>query len=199
MKTDVPLKRLTRLCPADLLPLLGETDAEVLSVETLELPASKSSLDNVLRLQRADQPPYLHLVEWQGWHDPVLLWRTLGYLGWLGQHRPERPILVTVIYLKPDDDSGTDIVQRLADSDGSWHVTLHTVRLWEHDAAAALGSGVPGLLALCPLMQGATATMVEQAAQQIIAKVVPPSQGELLAALGIFAEPTCPRIALFAS
>ncbi|NTV65155.1 MAG: hypothetical protein HGA65_16725 [Oscillochloris sp.] len=189
MKTDVPLKRLTRLCPADLLPLLGEADAEVLDVETLELPASKSSLDSVLRLQRLGQPPYLHLVEWQGWADPVLLWRTLGYLGWLGQHRAERPILVTVIYLKPEDDSGTALVQHLDAAAGSWQVTLHTVRLWEHDAAAAVASAAPGLLALSPLMHGATAALIEQAAQQLIARVAPPSQGELLAALGIFAEP----------
>lgn len=93
MKTDVPLKQLTRLCPADLLPLLGAPTAEVLGVEALELPMGKTSLDSVLRLRTPDGHEYLHLIEWQGYSDALILWRTLGYLAWLGQHRGERPIL----------------------------------------------------------------------------------------------------------
>lgn len=189
MKTDVPLKRLTHLCATDLLPLLGEEQATVIDVETLELPTSKRSLDSLLRLQRPDHPPYVHLVEWQGWYDPVLLWRVLGYLGWLGQFRTERPILATIIYLKPEDDSGTTVLQHVGNAAGGWHLTVHTVRLWEYDAAMALASGAPGLLALSPLMHGATASLVEGAAQQLMRTVAQPMQGELLATLGIFAEP----------
>lgn len=83
MKTDIPLKRVTRLQPADLLSLLHTTDAEVLGVETLELPSSRTSLDTVLRLRQADGTEYLHLIEWPGSPDPVVLWRTLVILpGW---------------------------------------------------------------------------------------------------------------------
>lgn len=188
MKTDVPLKRLTRLRPMDLLPLLGASAAEVIGVETLELPAAKSSLDTVLRLRDPEGQEYLHLVEWQGYTDRFLLWRTLGYLAWLGQNQEERPILATIIYLTPADDVGTTLTQApmLA---GGWTITLTCVRLWEQDAAAAVASRAPGLLALAPLMGGATGELVEQAAQTLIRETAQPEQGELLAALGIFAEP----------
>lgn len=188
MQTDLPLKRLTRLCPADVLTLIGSPPVAVLGVETLELPASRRSLDTLLRLRDEAGQPYLHLIEWQNWRDPLFLWRVLDYLAWLGQNRTERPILVTVIYLTPEADTGATL-HALRDGPGSWTVTFGCVRLWEQDAGAALSSGKPGLLALAPLMGGATATTVEQAAQQILAEVAPPAQGELLAALGVFAEP----------
>lgn len=188
MKTDLPLKRVTHLCATDLLPLLREEHASILAVESLELPASKGSLDTVLHLRGVDGQPYLHLVEWQGWRDPLILWRILSYLAWLGQHRPERPILATIIYLKPDDDGGDLLTQRLRDGRG-WEVQMSCVRLWEQDAAATVASGIPGLLTLAPLMRGANERLVEQAAQTMLQQVPQPLQGELLAALGIFAEP----------
>ncbi len=188
MRTDIPLKRLTRLRPADILALIGDPLAQVLGVEALELPASQARLDTVLRLQRSDSPAYLHLIEWQGYPDSRILWRTLGYLAWLGQNRKERPILATIIYLSPADDAGS-MLEQAAGTPSDWRVTLQTVRLWEQDALAAVGSGAPGLLALSPLMRGATAELVEQAVQQLISAVDQPAQGELLAALGIFAEP----------
>ncbi|NJO82165.1 MAG: hypothetical protein HC828_04730 [Blastochloris sp.] len=191
MKTDIPLKRLTRLVPTDLLPLLGEVGTTVLGVESLELPASARSLDTLLRLQRPGGTPYLHLIAWQGWRDPVLLWRTLSYLGWLGEHRRERPILATVIYLKPGDDVGDRLEQQVAGVTG-WNIQLPCVRLWEQDAVAAVASGAPGLLALAPLMRGATGDLVETAAQTLLRTTEPPLQGEVLAALGIFAEPIFP-------
>jgi hypothetical protein len=63
------------------------------------------------------------------------------------------------------------------------------VRLWQHDAHAALATGSPTLVALTPLMQGASEALVEQAARTIIDAVAQPVQGELLAALGVFVEP----------
>jgi len=157
-------------------------------VETLELPAAKTSLDTVLRLRDSAGDESLHLIEWQGYTDRLILWRTLGYLAWLGQNRSERPIKATVIYLSPEDDVGETLVQA-PHVPGGWSVTLSCIRLWQQDAQAALESGAPGLMALTPLMRGATAVMVEQAAQGLIQQTAPPSQGELLAALGIFAEP----------
>jgi hypothetical protein len=188
MKTDLPLKRITRLCPQDVLMLAGITDLDVLGVETLELPASKTSLDTVIRLRSSDGSEYLHLIEWQGYADPFLLWRTMGYLAWLGQNRAERPILVTLIYLTPSDEVDAWIDQA-SSAIGGWRVAFSRVRLWEHNADSALARGQPGLMALAPLMRGATAAMVEQAVQFLLTQVEPPIQGELLAALGIFAEP----------
>ena len=77
----------------------------MVSVETPELPASTTSLDIGLRLQRGQGLPYLHVIEWQDWHDLLFLWRSMGYVMWLGQDRFERPLLVTMIYLRPEDDS----------------------------------------------------------------------------------------------
>jgi predicted transposase YdaD len=188
MHTDIPLKRLTHLRPSDLLPLLGAPAATVLGVEALELPASQARLDSVLRLQSPTGQTYLHLIEWQGYPDPQILWRSLGYLAWLGQHRRERPILATIIYLAPTDDMGDQLDQTIGTA-GDWSLTLNCIRLWEQDAGAAVASGAPGLLALSPLLGGATTALVEQAAQRLIATVAPPTQGELLAALGVFAQP----------
>jgi hypothetical protein len=188
MQTDIPLKRLTRIVPEDVLFLLGIPDADVLGVQTLELPSSKTSLDTVIRVRQLDGHDYLHLIEWQGWHDPTFLWRVLGYLSWLGQNHTERPILATLVYLKPADDVGDTLIQQLAGMAG-WQVHIPCVRLWQQDAVAAVASGRPGLMALAPLMQGASPALVEQVAQQLISSVAAPIQAELLAALGIFAEP----------
>ncbi|MCU0495290.1 MAG: hypothetical protein MUD01_27190 [Chloroflexaceae bacterium] len=187
MKTDVPLKRLTRLRPQDIVAFLGLEDVDVVGVETLELPTTAHSLDTVLRLRHRDGQEYLLLIEWQGWRDPIFLWRVLDYLAWLGQNRPERPILVLIIYLTPESDVGDTLVQELTGHSG-WTVRFPCLRLWQQDAATALASGKPGLLALLPLMHGVTEAMVEQAARQLIITVDSPIQEELLSALGVFAE-----------
>jgi len=187
VKTDLPLKRLTQLRPADLLHLLGSPEAEVVAVETLELPASTTSLDTVLRLRLPDGPEYLHLIEWQGYHDPQFLWRTLGYLSWLGQNRRERPILVTIIYLHPGDDIGDTLVQEVPGVQ-KWLIGLPCIRLWQHNAGEALARRIPGLAALSPLMDYATPERVEEAAEIILQGTSPLEQDELITVLGIFAE-----------
>ncbi len=191
MQTDLPLKRLTQLRPSDLLPLLGTPDAEVLTVESLELPASKTSLDTLLHLRQPDGTEYLHLIEWQGYRDPNFLWRTLGYLAWLGQNRRERPILATVVYLHPGDDVGDTVEQGTLGQSG-WTVSLSCVRLWAIDAATALTSDTPGLAALSPLMAGATLESVERAVEIVLRQAAPSAQDELLTILGIFADDIVP-------
>ncbi|MCU0490422.1 MAG: hypothetical protein MUD01_02345 [Chloroflexaceae bacterium] len=188
MKTDLPLKRITQLRPQDILAMLGLPDAEVIAVEMLEMPTSKTSLDTLLRVRLPDGTEYLHLIEWQGWHDEQFLWRVLGYVAWLGQNRSERPIVVTIIYLSPEADVGETLTQHVPGQAG-WSVTFSCVKLWQLDAAAALTSGLPAVVTLAPLMQGATEATVEEAAQRLLADVVQPTQAELLTALGVFAEP----------
>ncbi|HXT37661.1 MAG TPA: hypothetical protein VN837_18955 [Chloroflexota bacterium] len=80
MRTDIPLKTPTNLRSHDLLPLFGVSDATVLAVDTLELPSRSASLDTVLRLRDDNGLEYLHLVEWQGYPDPLFLWRAMGYI-----------------------------------------------------------------------------------------------------------------------
>jgi hypothetical protein len=188
MKTDIPLKRLTMLRAADLLPLLGTPDAQVLAVESLELPASATRLDNVLRLWSPRGQEYLHVVEWQGYNDPAVLWRFTGYLAWLGQRHPGTPITGSLIYLTPADDVGDHLRQEV---DGKtlldWHVPC--IRLWEQDTATALQSGSLGLTVLSPLMRNATASQVEQAITTIIHEAPIQQRADLLSILGVFAEP----------
>ena len=78
MQTDVPLKLLLERCAADLLPLLG-IEGEVVRVETLELPATAARLDSAIWLRSPGGIVYIHILEWQGYRDPTLLWRVIGY------------------------------------------------------------------------------------------------------------------------
>lgn len=69
---------------------------------------------------------------------------------------------------------------------------FHTVRLWEHTAQEALASGRPGLLALLPLLAGATAALALQSAQHILRTVDPSDQANLLLVLGSLADRLLP-------
>jgi hypothetical protein len=146
-------------------------------------------LDTVLRLRLPDNRTSLHLVEWQGWRDRDFLWRVLEYLGWMGQHRRERPINATPVYLWPEADVG-DSVQRVGDDGANWSASFRCVRLWQENAQAAVQSGRPGLAALIPLMQGATTQLVEEALQVVAnAPMERQAQTDLMSVLGILAEP----------
>jgi hypothetical protein len=185
METDIPLRVLTEISAADLLPLLGVQDAEVLAVESLEMPALATRLDNVLRLRDHTGNVSLHLVEWQGYRDTNFLWRVIGYLGWLGVHRTERPIDATPIYLWPEADAG-DAVQR---GSVSWSSAFRCIRLWQEDAVAAVRSGRPGLAVLSALMRGATTALMEEAAQLVAnAGLEYQEQADLLSVLGVLGE-----------
>jgi len=189
LETDIPLKTLTNLRSHDLLPLLGIEAATVLAVETIELPMMATSLDTVFRLRDAAGQEYLHLVEWQGYRDIRFLWRVLGYLGWLGIHRSERPIDVTLVYLRPGDDTGAYLSQSVAGRE-AWGVGFRVVRLWEQDAHVALTRENVGLAVLSPLMAGADAPLVEQAATLILKQAASPRErADLLTILGIFSAP----------
>jgi hypothetical protein len=189
MKTDIPLRVLTAISAADLLPLLGIQEAEVLGVDSLEMPSMTVRLDTVLRLRLPNDRTSLHLVEWQGWRDPNFLWRVIEYLGWLGQHRHERPINATPVYLWPEADVG-DSVQHVGDNGANWSASFRCVRLWQEDAQAAVQSGRPGLAALSPLMRGATTLLVEEALQVVAnAAMERQAQTDLMSILGLLAEP----------
>jgi len=187
-QTDIPLKRLTALRAADLLPLLGAPNASLVAVETLELPASGRRLDSALRLRSPSGQEYLHVIEWQGYHDSAVLWRLTGYLAWLGQREPELGVIGTVIYLTPADDVG-DEVARPINGVASLGWRLPCVRMWELEAEAALASGALGLAVLSPLMRGASEELVRQAAAVVLAQAPLPQQADLLSILGVFAEP----------
>lgn len=195
METDIPLKRLTQLRAADLLPLLGTPEATVVRVETLELPASAQRLDTILHLRDPQNREYWHLVEYQGYRDADLLWRTMGYLAWLGQNKRERPILATVIYLTPGDDVGAVLEQTQTGHLG-WTFTIPVIRLWDLDAPAAVASDNLALTVLSPLLGHANASLVEQAIVKVRNQAPPEQQGELLTILAALAEPLIARVRL---
>ena len=188
METDIPLKILASARAADLLPLLGAAGSTLVGVESLELSAGVRRIDTLLRLVSPGGQRYRHLVEWQGYRDPLLLWRGLEYLARLGpvQLEEEGPLLLTLVYVDPKADVGDTLTQTL---DGR-EVTAYRfdcVRLWQQDASLAVASGLPGLAALSPLMGGADAALMERAAKVVLEGMAPgQAQGDLLNALGIF-------------
>jgi hypothetical protein len=96
-----------------------------------------------------------------------------------------------VVYVTPAAESGDALVQTV---DGAilqaW--PLRVIRLWEEDALAALASGSIGLAVLSPLMRNASVAVIEQAIVQIGERATPEQQADLLAILGVFAEPYVP-------
>lgn len=188
MKTDIPLKRLTALRGDDLLPLLGLPASALVRVESRELPAIATRLDTVMRVRSLQGQEYLHLVEWQGYYDAVVLWRLAGYMAWLGQQEPGMPVVGTVVYLAPHCDVGDTLTQTI---DGqvvqAW--PMRRVQLWQQDAQAALASASLGQVVLSPLMQHADAHLVETAVQLVLQQAPLSQQGDLLSILGVFAEP----------
>ncbi|NJN68145.1 MAG: hypothetical protein HC884_16240 [Chloroflexaceae bacterium] len=183
MKTDIPLKRLTALRGADLLPLLGLPAAALLQVESRELPASATRLDTVLRVRSPQGQNYLHILEWQGYPDRTVLWRLASYRAWFGQQEPGTAVVGTVVYLRPEADAGDTIAPTI---DGQvvqpWGVGR--IALWEQDAQAALASGSLGLVVLSPLMRDADVALVETAASLVLTQAPPTQQGDLLSILG---------------
>jgi hypothetical protein len=188
MQTDIPLKRLMALRGADLLPLLGLPAATLVRVESRELPASATRLDTVLRIRSPQGQEYLHIVEWQGYRDPTVLWRLAGYMAWFGQQEPATVVVGTVVYLAPEHDVGDTLNQQV---DGqvvqTW--SFGRIRLWEQDAAAALASANLGLVVLSPLMHNASAPLVQQAIEVVLQQAPQSEQGDLLSILGTFAVP----------
>lgn len=188
MKTDVPLKRLTTLRPHDLLPLLGVPALSVEEVTVRELPFHQKRLDTLLRVRSPHGQEYLHLLEWQAYFDPAVLWRILTYLGLLGLTEPSITLVATVIYLKPSDDAG-DTLTMAVDGVVQHQFQVRCIRLWEQDAHAAAASGNLALMVLSPLMRGADAALVEQTTRTLMQQVPPSQAADLLSILGIFAAP----------
>jgi hypothetical protein len=188
MQTDIPLKRLTALRATDLIPLLGLPVADVQAVAIPELPMQKKYLDILLRVRSPQGQEYLHLLEWQGYYDATALWRLASYMSLVGQDEPHMTIIGTMVYLKPADDAG-DTLTMAVDGQIQHQWPFRCVRLWEQDAAAAVATGNLALTTLSPLMHGADATLVEQAARTLLTAAPPPQQADLLAILGVFAAP----------
>ncbi len=191
MKTDIPLKRVTMLCGSDIASLIDDPTSELIAVETLELPASATRLDNVLYMRSAQGQEYIHVIEWLAYDDETGLWRFVGYLAWVGQKNPGKVVIGTLIYLTPNSDLGDALIQEI-DGKVVHSCPIHCVRVWLLDAHKAIGSKKVGLAVISPLMHNATKETVEEAITLIQQETTMPQQAELLSTLGIFAERLMP-------
>jgi hypothetical protein len=82
MKTDIPLRTLTKDRPSDLRGLLGTPDATVVDVLSAELPMVSTAVDNLVRMRSPAGTLYLHLVEWQGYRDTSYGGCSRTWAGW---------------------------------------------------------------------------------------------------------------------
>ncbi len=188
MKTDLFLKRLAVLRGHDLLDMLDLPIAQILDVSVRTLPTQTKALDMVFRLISPQGQEYLVIIEWQGYPDDAILWRVVTYIGLVGQEEPDLPIIGVIVYLKASDDRG-DALTMVVDDVVQQHWPLRCIRLWELDAHAAVMRGNLALAILSPLMRGADAELVTQAAQRVLAEAPAPQRGDLLNILGTFATP----------
>jgi predicted transposase YdaD len=186
MKTDIPCKVLARLRPADLLALIGDPDAEVLSTESIELQDIKRPVDFVYKLQWGHEVYYRH-VEFQAERDPQMNERCFIYnTRMIAQYKA--PVITTIIYLfrRRQPEEPVFRVELRGQEINRWQ--FDCIRLWEIEAQAALDRELPGLAVLVPLMKGSTLKRVEHAARQIEAAAPAAQQMDLLAILHAFAE-----------
>jgi predicted transposase YdaD len=186
MKTDAHCKLLARLCPDDMLVLIGDPGAQVLSADIVELRDIQRTVDFAYQLQRGDQV-YFHHVEFQGEPDPTLIPRCFIYNTQMTVQYSV-PVLTTIVYLFSEAEQEEPVFRvQLGDREiNRW--AFQCVRLWELDANAVLAQGLPGLASLVPLMNAVQWEHVEQAVRQIETTAPPEQQTDLLAILRAFGE-----------
>lgn len=182
MDFDALLKVLFRTYAKDLLGLTGDQGAEVLGVGSVELHALKRVADQLLELKRLKLRYYRHL-EMQRRPDPQMPKRLLEYNVLLNLQL-DAPVLSTAIYLFPPRPRYEPMYRVLLGDDEVNRWRFEAVHLWEIDVRIALDSGLPGLLALAPLLRGGGTLDVIEAAARGIQKTLPgerlPEAGAIL-------------------
>jgi hypothetical protein len=173
---DQPLKTLFRLRPRDLLGLTGDRGARVVSARVIELPATRRSVDTVLRLQRGREV-YLRHVEFEMRYRPGLELRLFEYAArLLVQFR--LPVLTTVFFLRPPAPA------ELAHKETIGKRLVHerrfdVVRLWEQNPDELLAMG-PGPAALVGQAIQSGVEDVGRAVRLIRDSTQPPDRNDLL-------------------
>ena len=186
MKTDIHCKVLAQRRPEDLLVLIGDRGAQLLSTDVIELPAIKRTVDFVFKLQRGDQVYFRH-IEFQAELDTELNRRCFVYDALL-LDQYQVPVLTTIIYLFRHRELPEPVfrVELAGREINRWQ--FDCIRLWELEAQAALDQGLPGLAALVPLMNAVQWEHIEQAVHQIETKAPAEHQSDLLAILHAFGQ-----------
>ena len=176
MDTDVTLKVLFQKYASDLLGLTGDEGAAALSADAVELQAVKRAVDCVVKLRRGTEVYYRH-IEFQARPAADMAERCFRYNSQL-LLQLGAPVLTTVVYLFPPGPRESELVYRVVVGGkeiNAWRFGVG--RLWEVEAAEALASGAPGLLALVPMMSGGDRLEVIERAARSIERALPEERG----------------------
>jgi hypothetical protein len=184
MDADRALKKLFKLRAADLLPVIGDGRAQVLSRLVPELNAVTRRPDFVLKLKRGSEV-YLRHLEFEVKYRKGLALRVFEYAAALAAEHG-LPVASTVIFLTGPAPSSLVHEERV----GRRVVCrrrISVVRLWRMDPAAAMRLGLGGA-ALVGLMGRGNLRMVEAAARRIKAESSPRQSRDLWAVLRMLSE-----------
>jgi predicted transposase YdaD len=181
MKTDAQCNVLARLRPEDLLVLVGDPGAQVLSTNSVELREIKRTVDVVLKLKRGRTIYYRHL-EFQARRDRTMNRRCFLYDALL-LDQYQAPVITTIIYLFPQRQPDEAVFRMKLGQREINRWQFECIRLWEWETEAILTRGLPGLAALVPLLKATEWAHMEQAVQQIETTAPAAQQSDLLAIL----------------
>jgi hypothetical protein len=185
VRTDDPLKALFQTRPQDLLPLVGDAGARVLSVGSVELPGLKRTADLVLRLGRGSEV-YLRHIEFQSRHRGNVALRCFEYATRLAVES-RLPVLTTVVYLCPPAPKELSF-REVVGTERVHERRFSIVRLWEVEAREVLDLG-PGGAALVPLLRGSNLELIAEASRTIRAGADDArARDDLLTILRVFSE-----------
>jgi hypothetical protein len=173
---DQPLKWLFRARTPAVVSLLGDGGRRAVSARVVELPATKRSVDLLIRLQRGDET-YLRHVEFEMRYRRGLELRLFEYAARLeAQYR--LPVATTVVFVRPPAPkhvSHRDLIGGRTVNEWRFDV----LRLWDLDPEELLAMG-PAPAALVGSARGSSAQHVREAVDLISRRTAPPERGDLL-------------------
>jgi predicted transposase YdaD len=173
---DRPLKELFRLRPRDLLALVGDAGATLISTQVAELQSLSRRVDTVLRLRR-DRERYIRHLEFEMRFRERLLFRCFDYATRLVTHF-RLPVLTTVVLVKrsgPPELAHQEVLGGRVVHERRFDV----VRLWELDPERTLRLG-PGAAALIGAAETTTLPLLKRAARKIQRETEGVVQSDLL-------------------
>jgi len=184
MDADRALKKLFKLRATELLPVIGDGRAQVLSRLVPELNAVTRRPDFVLKLKRGGEV-YLRHLEFEVKYRKGLALRVFEYAAALAAEYG-LPVASTVIILTGPAPSSLAHEERIAGR-VVCRRRISVVRLWRMDPAAAMRLGLGGA-ALVGLMGRRNLRVVEAAARRIKAQSSPRQCRDLWTVLRMLSE-----------
>jgi hypothetical protein len=173
---DQPLKWLFRTWTPAVVGLFRNDGPRVVSARVVELPATKRSVDLVIRLRRG-QETYLRHVEFEMRYRRGLELRLFEYTARL-EAQFRLPVATTVVFVRPPAPKGLShrdlIGGRIVNE---WRFDV--LRLWDLDPEELLAMG-PAPAALVGSARGSSAQHVRAAVELISRRTAPPERDDLL-------------------